>query len=116
MRKFVEVFVGSRGCLEEVKVVESEMSLTDYYECYVETLIEELYENGEDEDDVEFMKEFVGVEEFEGFSVVGLNEEESLVVFDFEVNEEVCEKLCELWDNGDEREIMNVIDNLNYLK
>ncbi len=117
MNKFVEVFVGSRGCLEEVKVVESEMSLTDYYECYVETLIGEFEEEfGEDEDDVEFMKEFVGVEEFEGFIVVGLNEEESLVVFDFEVNEEVCEKLCELWENEDEREIMNVIDNLNYLK
>ena len=116
MNKFVEVFVGSRGCLEEVKVVESEMSLTDYYECYVETLIEEFFENGEDEDDVEFLKEFVGVEEFEGFSVVGLNEEENLVVFDFEVNKEVCEKLCELWENEDEREIMNVIDNLNYLK
>jgi hypothetical protein len=113
MNKFVEVFIGSRGCLEEVKVIESEMNISDYYECYVESLIEECYENGED--DIEYYKEFIGVEEFEGFKVVGLNEEENLVVFDFEENKEVCNKLLKLWKNGDEVEIRNVIDNLNYL-
>ena len=68
----------------------------------------------EDDEDFDFMTEFVGVEDYEGFSVVGLNEEEYLVVFDFEVNKEVCEKLLELDENEDEEGIMNIIDSLDY--
>ncbi len=114
MKKFVELFVGSRGCLEEVKLVETYFTLNEYYEDVVEKIKDEMKEDCEDEDDLEFMTEFVGVEDYEGFSVVGLNEEESLIVFDFDVNKEVCEKLLELFENEDEEEIMNIIDNLDY--
>ena len=114
MKKFVEVFVGSRGCLEEVKLVESELTLSKYCQSKVDFILNEMKEDNEDEEDLEFITEFIGVEDCEGFSVVGLNEEESLIVFDFEENEEVCEKLLELFENEDEEGIMNIIDNLDY--
>ena len=114
MKKFVEVFVGSRGCLEEVNLVESELTLNEYYESKVNSIKDEMRVDCEDDEDFDFMTEFVGVEDYEGFSVVGLNEEEYLVVFDFEVNKEVCEKLLELDENEDEEGIMNIIDSLDY--
>ena len=115
-KKFVEVFMGSRGCLEEVKVVESDLTLKEFYNDLVEEIVDGMKEDCEDEEDLEFMTEFVGVEDFEGFSVVGLNEEESLVVFDFELNEDLCEKILELYDNDDEFEIRKIIDSLEYVK
>ncbi|CAB4125323.1 hypothetical protein UFOVP54_110 [uncultured Caudovirales phage] len=114
MKKFVEVFVGSRGCLESVDLIESYYTLNEYYENKVEEIVEEFRKSSEDVEDFEFMREFVGIEDYEGFSVVGLNEEESLIVFDFDVNKEVCEKLLELFENEDEEGIMNIIDNLDY--
>ena len=114
MKKFVEVFVGSRGCLEEVKLVESDLTLKEYYEGVVEEVIEEFRKSSEDVEDFEFMTEFVGIEDYKEFSLVGLNEEECLYVFDFEVNKEVCEKLLEVFENEDEEGIMNIIDSLNY--
>ena len=114
MKKFVEVFVGSRGCLEDVSLIETKLSLTEHYQKLVDSILSEFRDSCDDEEDVEFMSEFVGVEDYEGFSVVGLNEEESLFVFDFDVNKEVCEKLLELFENEDERGIMNIIDSLNY--
>ena len=114
MKKFVEVFMGSRGCLEEVKVIESDLTLKEYYKDLVEEIVEEMKEDCEDEDDLEFMTEFVGVEDYEGFSVVGLNEEESLIVFDFELNKDLCKKILKLYSNGDELGIRKIIDSLEY--
>jgi hypothetical protein len=89
MNKFVQVFLGSRGMLEEVELVESELTLTEYYQKQVNDIVEELREISEDEEDFEFMTEFVGLENYEGFSIVGLNEEEYFVVYDFKDDEEL---------------------------
>jgi len=114
MNKFVQVFLGSRGMLEEVELVESELTLTEYYQKQVNDIVEELKDECEDEEDLEFMTEFVGLENYEGFSIVGLNEEEYFVIFDFKDDEELCEKLLEFWENEDEDSIKNIVDNLQY--
>ena len=114
MNKFVQVFLGSRGILEEVELVESELTLTEYYQKQVNDIVEELKDECEDEEDLEFMTEFVGLENYEGFSIVGLNEEEYFVIFDFKDDEELCEKLLEFWENEDEDSIRNIVDNLQY--
>lgn len=114
MKKFVEVFLGSRGILEEVKLVESDLTLTEYYENLVEEIVDEMKDYCEDEEDLEFMTEFVGLSKYDGFSIVGLNEEECLFVFDFDENEELCEKLLELYENEDEESIKDIVDNLQY--
>jgi hypothetical protein len=114
MKKFVEVFVGSRGCLEEVKLVESQLTLTEYYEALTDEIKNEAKIECEDEEDYDFITEFVGVEDYDGFSMIGLNEEEHLIVFDFEVNKDLCEKLLELFENEDEEGIMDIIDELDY--
>ena len=114
MNKFVQVFLGSRGILEEVELVESELTLTEYYQKQVNDIVEELKDECEDEEDLEFMTEFVGLENYEGFSIVGLNEEEYFVIFDFKDDEELCEKLLEFWENEDEDSIKNIVDNLQY--
>ena len=109
MKKFVTVFMGSRGILEEVNLVETEFSLEEYSQNIVESLYQDI-----DEDDLELIQEFVNITECEGFTMVGLNEEEHLIIFDFEVNEEVCDELLELWENEDEDGIMKIVDNLTY--
>ena len=109
MKKFVTVFIGSRGCLEEVNLVESELSLLEYSQTIVDDIYEYVYE-----DDLETLSEFVTINECKGFNEVGLNEEESLFIFDFEENEDLCEKLLELLENEDEEGIMNIIGNLDY--
>jgi hypothetical protein len=114
MNKFVQVFLGSRGILEEVELVESELTLNDYYEDIVEKIKDEMKEDCEDEEDLEFMTEFVNLENHEGFSIVGLNEEEYLVVFDFKDDEELCKKLLKFWKNQDEDSIRNIVDNLQF--
>ena len=114
MNKFVQVFLGSRGMLEEVELVESELTLTEYYQKQVNDIVEELREISEDEEDFEFMTEFVGLENYEGFSIVGLNEEEYFVVYDFKDDEELCKKLLEFWKNEDEDSIRNIVDNLQF--
>ena len=88
MKKFVEVFVGSRGCLEEVNLVETKLSLNEHYQELVDSILSDFKDSCDDEEELEFMSEFVGIEDYEGFSVVGLNEEESLFVFDFDVNKD----------------------------
>ena len=114
MKKFVEVFMGSRGCLEGVELVESNLSLNDYYERKVDEIKNEAKIECEDEEDYDFITEFVGVDNYEGFSIVGLNEEECLYVFDFEVNKELCEKLLELNENEDFDSVEDIIHNLDY--
>lgn len=114
MKKFVEVFIGSRGYLEEVKVVKTDLTLNEYYSKLVEGILEDLKENSEDGEDLGFMTEFVGIEDYKGFSVVGLNEEESLIVLDFEVNKELCKKLSKLWEDEDFDSILDIIGNLEY--
>lgn len=109
MKKFVTVFIGSRGCLEEVNLVETELSLLEYSQ----TIVDDIYEDI-DEDEIEMLSEFVTINECEGFNEVGLNEEESLFIFDFEENEDLCEKLLELFENEDEEGIMDIIDKVNY--
>ena len=114
MNKFVQVFLGSRGILEEVELVESELTLTEYYQKQINDIVEELKDECEDEEDLEFMTEFVGFDSYEGFSIVGLNEEEYLVVFDFKDDEELCKKLLEFLKNEDEDSIRNIVDNLQF--
>ncbi len=114
MKKFVEVFLGSRGMLEEVNLIESDLSCKDYYDIKVSQILAEMEDVSEDEEDFEFMSEFVDVTEYDGFLMVGLNEEEYLVVFDFEENEEVCNKLLKFWEEGNEEGIRDIVDNLDY--
>lgn len=114
MKKFVTVFMGSRGILEEVNLVESKLSCSDYCDSVTHDLIAELKNECEDEEDFDFMIEFLGVEDYGEFKVVGLNEEEHLIVFDFEVSKDLCEKLLEFWENGDEDGIRDIIDSLDY--
>ena len=114
MKKFVEVFLGSRGILEEVNLVETDLTKKEYYDNYVEGIICDLEEMSEDEEDLEFMKEFVECIEYSRFLMVGLNEEEYLMVFDFEDNEELCNKLLELYENGDEEGIRDIVDSMEW--
>jgi hypothetical protein len=115
MKKFVTVFIGSRGCLEEVNLVENELSLFEYSQSIVDGIYADIDVADEDyEDQIEYLSEFVTINECKGFNEVGLNEEEYLFIFDFEENEDLCEKLLELFENEDEEGIMDIIDKLDY--
>lgn len=115
MKKFVQVFMGSRGILEDVLLVESKFSISDYCESIVREIFSEIDVDDDDyEEEVEMLSEFVSVEELNGFTFVGLNEEEHLVVFDFDTNKDVCEKLLKLWENEDVDGVHDIINNLDY--
>jgi len=109
MKKFVTIFMGSRGILEEVNLIETELSLEEYSQNIVESLYQDI-----DEEDLEMVQEFIDITECEGFTMVGLNEEEHLILFDFEVDEKTCNELLEFWENEDEDGIMKIVDNLAY--
>ena len=98
VKKFLKVFVGSRGCLEEVEVIES-----SYDELF------ELYDNQfkEYEDD-DYVEEFCSIEvdEVKGLISVSLNEEEGVWYVDVELNEKFCNEIIELSDNDEDDEVI----------
>lgn len=102
-KEFLKVFIGSRGMLEEVEVVEtSYKSLMEFYD-------EVFYEMGlELEDGEEYVEEFCGFDkdEVKGLVSVGLNEEEGVWYVDIEINKEFCNEIMELVKNNKDGEVV----------
>lgn len=102
-KEFLKVFIGSRGMLEEVEVVEtSYKSLMEFYD-------EVFYEMGlELEDGEEYVEEFCGFDkdEVKGLVSVGLNEEEGVWYVDMELNKEFCNEIMELVKNNKDGEVV----------
>jgi len=98
MKKFLKVFVGSRGCLEEVEVIES--SYDELFELY-----DNEFKEYEDED---YVEEFCSIEvdEVKGLINVSLNEEEGVWYVDVELNEKFCNEIIELSDNDEDDEVI----------
>ena len=102
MKKFVKVFVGSRGIIDEVELVEIEYNgiLDRSLEIF-----EEMVEECEDEDDKVEMEEYVeewcnvDVDREKGVVFVGLNEEECEYWIDCDMYEDDCKRLVELFEN-----------------
>ena len=102
-KKFLKVFVGSRGCLEEVEVIES--TYDELYDLHDKEFLE--YE------DEEYVEEFcsIDVDEEKGLINVSLNEEEGVWYVDMDINEEFCNELIELSDkDGDDQVIEKMWD------
>lgn len=98
VKKFLKVFVGSRGCLEEVEVVEDSYDeLCDFYD--------EQFIGYEDE---EYVEEFcsIDVNEEKGLISVSLNEEEGVWYVDMDINEEFCNELIELSDKDENDKVI----------
>lgn len=102
-KEFLKVFVGSRGMLEEVEVVEtSYKSLMEFYD-------EVFYEMGlELEDGEEYVEEFCSFDkdEVKGLVSVGLNEEEGVWYVDMELNKEFCNEIMELVKKNKDGEVV----------
>ena len=98
VKKFLKVFVGSRGCLEEVEVIES--SYDELFELY-----DNEFKEYEDED---YVEEFCSIEvdEVKGLINVSLNEEEGVWYVDVELNEKFCNEIIELSDNDEDDEVI----------
>lgn len=100
-KEFLKVFVGSRGMLEEVEVVEtSYKNLVEFYD-------EVFYELGLDVGE-EYVDEFCGFDkdEVKGLVSVGLNEEEGVWYVDIEINKEFCNEIMELVKNNKDGEVV----------
>lgn len=98
VKKFLKVFVGSRGCLEEVEVVEDSYDeLCDFYD--------EQFIGYEDE---EYVEEFCGidVDKEKGLISISLNEEEGVWYVDMDINEEFCNELIELSDKDENDKVI----------
>lgn len=106
--KVVNVFVGSRGRLENVEVLEVE-SMLEYCNSLVDKAREDL-----DEEDLEYVEEFIGTDCYEGFNVVGLNEEEDMYVLDYKEMKGVCKSILRDWDNENEEGVIDSISSLNF--
>ena len=103
MKKFLKVFVGSRGCLEEVEVIES-----SYDELF------ELHDNEfKENDDEDYVEEFcsIRVDEVKGLLDVSLNEEEGVWYVDMDINKEFCNELIELSDSDEDDEVIEKMWN-----
>ena len=98
MKKFLKVFVGSRGCLEEVEVIES--TYDELYDLHDKEFLE--YE------DEEYVEEFcsIDVDEEKGLINVSLNEEEGVWYVDMDINEEFCNELIELSDKDEDDQVI----------
>ena len=98
VKKFLKVFVGSRGCLEEVEVIES-----SYDELY--DLHDNEFKEYEDED---YVEEFCSIEvdEVKGLINVSLNEEEGVWYVDVELNEKFCNEIIELSDKDEDDKVV----------
>jgi len=98
VKKFLKVFVGSRGCLEEVEVIES--SYDELFDLY-----DNEFKEYEDED---YVEEFcsIRVDEVKGLLDVSLNEEEGVWYVDVELNEKFCNEIIELSDNDEDDEVI----------
>ena len=106
MKNYVMVVGGSRGELDGVRVVESELNIKEYLEIISKGEIDDLMESCESEEEVEDMKDYIDemrigfIEKYdssEGFEVYGmcLGEESSVLMF--EGSEEIIEDV-ESWD------------------
>tara|TARA_R110000868_G_scaffold580_2_gene4202 strand:- start:183 stop:515 length:333 start_codon:yes stop_codon:yes gene_type:complete len=100
-KEFLKVFVGSRGILEEVEVVEtSYKSLMEFYD-------EEFYELGLEVGE-EYVDEWCSFEkdEVKGLVSVGLNEEEGVWFVDMELNKEFCDEILVLDKDDKDGEVV----------
>jgi hypothetical protein len=100
-KEFLKVYVGSRGCLEDVDVVVS--SYDD---------IKEMYEKEFDEiEDMDYVEEFCSLEvdEEKGLISIGLNEEEGVWYIDMSINRDLCDEISKLDVDEDDDEIVNRI-------
>ena len=106
MKNYVMVVGGSRGELDGVRVVESELNIKEYLEIISKREIDDLMESCESEEEEKDMRVYIdemgiGVvrkyDSSEGFDVYGvcLGEENSVLMFDGK--EEVIEDV-ESWD------------------
>lgn len=104
MKKFVKVFVGSRGIIEDVELVEIEYN--DILDRSLK-IFEEMVDDCDDEDDRLEMEEYVeewcnvDVDRERGVVLVGLNEEECEYWIDCDMYENDCDRLVELFENDD---------------
>ena len=112
MKNFVKVFVGSRGIIEEVEVVE--IGYNDILDRSLE-IFKEMVEECEDEEDREEMEEYVDewcnvdVDRERGIVNVGLNEEECEYWIDCDMYEDDCKKLVELFENENVEEFNDLM-------
>ena len=106
MKNYVMIVGGSRGELDDVVVVKSELSIKEYLKGVGDKEIESLIESCIDEEEVESMRDYIDemgigfVEKYDsskGFNVYGvcLGEESSILMF--EGSEEDIEDV-ESWD------------------
>ncbi len=112
MKKFVKVFVGSRGIIEEVEVVKISY---DEIEQTSSIIFQSMIDGEEDDEDREEMEEYVeefctiDVDKNKGVVFVGLNEEECEYWIDCDMYGDDCEKLVELFESGKESEFNDLM-------
>jgi len=106
--KVVSVIVGSRGCLENVELLEVE-SMLGYSNSIVDNIKKDL-----DEEDLGYVEEFLSVDCYKGFNVVGLNEEEDMYVLDFKEMYGVCRSIIKDWNKENDNGVLDSIARLDF--
>ena len=113
MKKFVKVFVGSRGIIDEVELVEIEYNdILDRSLKIFEEMVEECDDDEDREEMEEYVEEFcnVDVDREKGVVLVCLNEEECEYWIDCDMYEIDCKKLVELFENGNYDEFNDLMN------
>ena len=112
MKKFVRVFVGSRGFIEDVEVVEqSYEGIEGMAREHFDNMLDDELDDEEREEMESYIDEFCSVEvkEDEGLVFIGYNEEECEYWIDCDMYGDDCEKLVELFESGKESEFNDLM-------
>jgi hypothetical protein len=88
MKSYIKIFRGSRGEVENVEVVESELDVREFCKELYSSLVKKLMEEVEGVESVEEMNEYLGEfggvseESYDGMWEVGISEEEFVEVYE----------------------------------
>jgi hypothetical protein len=96
-RNFVKVELGSRGEVEDVELVKSSYELIDGEFRYKYDLL------SEDEDELEYLKEFgrINIDLDKGEVEYGFSEEDCTFYVEYDKNVELCVGLLKCWEDDD---------------
>ncbi len=88
MKSYIKIFRGSRGEIDNVEVVKSELNIREFCEKLYKEFIEKLMESIDEVEDIEEMNEYLGEfggvsdESYDGMWEVGVSEEEWIEVYE----------------------------------
>ena len=110
MKNFVKVELGSRGEVENVKLVKTSYELIEeVYDDKIVAMIESDFDN------IEYLEEFasINIDKEKGEVEYGFSEEDCTFYVEYDKNVELCDGLLKCWDNEDlENELYELIGNL----